>query len=223
MLTPVDIDNVRFRNALLGYDKREVEQFLVQVSRAIEEYLTREREAQLRLAEALREMQRYRENEDLIKNSMLLAQRTADELIAAAKEKAAAAQHGAELEIRQMQQQLARLRGDREQFEYAFHGLLSGFIRQLENSNPGLAGKPAKAAVAELVGSTHELLVMAEDPATEEPQAQRPQVVSPAPLAFAPAASEPALTAETTRDEDADRFFAALETALPATSPGSAA
>ena len=39
-----------------------------------------------------------------------------------------------------LKQQFSQLRSQREQFEYAFHGLLTGFINRLEQGNPQLSG-----------------------------------------------------------------------------------
>lgn len=139
-LTPLEVENVQFSRRMFGgYDSVEVERFVALVAKSVEEYITRLHQLERSIEQLELEIERYRGNEDLLRSSVLHAQRAADELIAAARERAEAIRGEAELEAGKLRQGLSELKNEREQFEFAFHGLLSGFIRRLEVNNPALA------------------------------------------------------------------------------------
>lgn len=146
-LTPLDADKAKFRSVLRGYARDEVERFRVDVIATLEEHIARGAELAGRVAELESQLARYRENEELLKSSVVLAQRTCDELIAAAHKQADVIKQEARLEGDQIRQQLAELRAQREQFEYAFHGLLTGFKHRLEQGNPRLVARETSAAL----------------------------------------------------------------------------
>jgi cell division septum initiation protein DivIVA len=124
-----------------GYDRTEVERFLAQVVRSIDEYVNRIDQLGRQVAQLEADLQRYRDNEDLLRSSVVHAQRGADELLAAARTRAETIKGEAELEAKRISQSLADMRNEREQFEYAFHGLLTGFLRRLEHGNPALSAQ----------------------------------------------------------------------------------
>jgi DivIVA domain-containing protein len=138
-LTPLDAEKARFRQVFRGYGREEVEAFRAAVIAALEEQIGRTEQLTDQVAELERQLKRYRESEELLKNSVVLAQRTCDELIAAAHKKADAIRQDARSDGERLRLELAELRAQREQFEYAFHGLLSGFLHRLEQGNPRLA------------------------------------------------------------------------------------
>lgn len=190
-LSPLEIENIRFSRSMLGgYDRTEVERFLAQAARSIDEYVSRIDQLERQVAQLEADLQRYRENEDLLRSSVVHAQRGADELIAAARQRADAIKGEAELEAQKLRQSLSDIRNEREQFEYAFHGLLSGFIRRLEHGNPALGGaahsavpSPALAAPAAVSGVRLPTEAEAEPmPASvpEQPQAARSAASPPA-------------------------------------------
>jgi DivIVA domain-containing protein len=139
-LTPLDVDNYRLRGALRGYDKNDVDQLRAEVIATIEEHIDLIGRQKLRIRELENELARYREQDEQFKNSLLFAQRSADEHVAAARERAAALVEQARGEAAQLRRGLADLAAQREQFEYEFHGLLMGFLRRIEQRNPALAG-----------------------------------------------------------------------------------
>jgi len=189
-LTPLDADNVRFRGALSGYNRGEVDQFRARVVGALEDYLALIESFKARITALEGELARYRGSEELLKNSVVLAQRTADELIGAAHQRSDAIVRTAELDAEAVRRSMAKLHAEREEFEYSFHGLLTGFLRRLEQGNPAL-NPPATAAAPPLA----ELL--------------------PAKLAQ-PAGQLPAATL---REHDADAEFARTLDAAPLQPP----
>lgn len=153
-LSPLEIENIQFTRSFLGgYDRNEVERFLAQVARSIDEYVSRIDQQQRQIQQLEAELQLHRENEDLLRSSVVHAQRSADELVAAARQRAETIKGEAALEADRLRHSLADLKNEREQFEFAFHGMLTGFIRRLEHNNPALlpAGEPTR----ELPGQAH--------------------------------------------------------------------
>ncbi len=141
-LTPLDIEKLDLRLGFRGYVREDVERFRYDVLRSVEDYLARIAALQARVGELERDLQQYRANEDLLKSSVVLAQKTSDELITAARQRADLIIREAEAEGETIRRRLADIRNEREQFEYAFHGLLSGFLHRLEQGNPELRPAP---------------------------------------------------------------------------------
>lgn len=139
-LTPLDAEKHSFRPALRGYDKLEVEQFRAGVMQALEEYIDAIGRLRVRIGELEAEIGRYRETEDLLKSSVLLAQKTSEEIIAAAKAQAEALLAQAHADGQELRRRYSQVEADRERFEHQFHALLTGYLRQLEARNPGLLG-----------------------------------------------------------------------------------
>jgi DivIVA domain-containing protein len=143
-LTPLDIEKAVFRRGFMGYRCQEVDRLLAEVSRTLEEHLTQLAQQQSRLSQLEAELARYRDNEQLLSNNAALAQRTADELVAAARERATGIKREAELEAEQLKQSLETLRSERLQFESAFQGLLADFMQKL---TAGTTAPPALPSV----------------------------------------------------------------------------
>lgn len=80
MLTPLDIHNKEFKKALRGYDADEVDEFLDEIIKDYE-HLYKDN---LNLKEQIENFQdniaRYRDLEDTLHNTMILAQQTAEEV-----------------------------------------------------------------------------------------------------------------------------------------------
>jgi DivIVA domain-containing protein len=184
-LTPLDAEKYRFRSVLRGYARDEVERFRAEVIAALEGHIARAAEMNARAGELESQLARYRESEDLLKSSVVLAQRTCDELIAAAHKQADAIKQEARTEGEQIRLSLADLRAQREQFEYAFHGLLTGFKHRLEQGNPVLAEREPPAALGspadlDSADSIEPPCAETEAPASDdEPAPQRPHVMEP--------------------------------------------
>jgi len=226
-LTPLDIENISFRSGFRGYNRDEVERFRSDVIRALEDYIAAIGQLNARLATLEAELVKYRESEELLKNSVVLAQRTCDELIAAAHGRADAIEREARVGENEIRHRLTELKSEREQFEYAFYGLLSGFMRRLEQTNPALSAPAPSQQPAQLP----------QPPASAQPAAAYVNVpvnTQPAPAAPPIPASQPAYAATymppaqpplfgvqlpqpaapaplSERDSDAQAFTAALD------------
>jgi cell division initiation protein len=113
-LTPNDILNRQFRQTLRGYATDEVEELQQQAGEAL--YQTLQEGQQLRAqVEGLRDrVKHYQETEDLIKNALVLAERTADEIRQRAHEEADLIRREAALAVRAEQAEVETLRRERD-------------------------------------------------------------------------------------------------------------
>jgi len=198
-LTPLDVETLQFRSGLRGYDKQEVEQFRAQVMQTLIEYIDQIGRLRMRIGEMEGEVARYRETEDLVKSSVILAQSSSEEIITAAKERAQILVEQARAEGEKVRQDLAALQNQREQFEYEFHALLSAYLARLEAHNPrlsvrsGPAGTAAASAQTEAAG-LEQALAQAEPPGSAANEntaaaAPRPWNIIPKAEPAAPAAA----------------------------------
>ena len=88
MLTPMEIHNHQFKKSFRGYNENEVDDFLDRVVADFEK-LQRDNERLKNQAETLnREIEQYRKLEKNLNDTLMVAQRTADEVISAAKKNA---------------------------------------------------------------------------------------------------------------------------------------
>ncbi len=80
MLTPLDIQKKEFRRAFRGYSEEEVDSFLDQVTQDYESLFREIQVLKEKIAQTEQNIARYREIEEAIKNTMVMAQKNADEL-----------------------------------------------------------------------------------------------------------------------------------------------
>lgn len=80
MLTPVDINKKEFRKAMRGYNEHEVDSFLDQVARDFEALLRRKLELEEVLIQKDAQIQQYRNLEETLNSTLMMAQKTADEV-----------------------------------------------------------------------------------------------------------------------------------------------
>ena len=88
VLSPIDIEQKTFRVALRGYAEEEVDQFLDEIVIAIREYERQLRDANERVAVLEEQLEANRETEDRIKKTLVIAQRTADQVVQEARAEA---------------------------------------------------------------------------------------------------------------------------------------
>lgn len=88
MLTPMEIHNHQFKKSFRGYNENEVDDFLDRIVADFEKLL-RDNERLKNQAETLnREIEQYRKLEKNLNDTLMVAQRTADEVISSAKKNA---------------------------------------------------------------------------------------------------------------------------------------
>ena len=88
MLTPLDLENVRFQKALKGYNVDEVDDFLDQLSADYEKLYKENAEYKDKIEEAKRELEHYKNVEQTLQNTLILAQGAAEDIKKVAEQKA---------------------------------------------------------------------------------------------------------------------------------------
>ncbi|MGC8783518.1 MAG: DivIVA domain-containing protein [Armatimonadota bacterium] len=148
-LTPIDITNKRFRRALRGYRTNEVDEFLAEIGADYEAVVVENARLKEQVAQMQQELERYRAIEEAMKEALVLAQRTADELRASAHREAEVIRAQAELQVRQQFEQhrkaIEDLQAARQRFAIelrsALHGMLEFVERYLSVPPPEAAAE----------------------------------------------------------------------------------
>jgi cell division initiation protein len=101
-ITPVDIQHKSFKKALQGYDRAEVDGFLDEIIETLEDEAQHRAALQAEIADLKERVSHFKSMEESLQNTLVLAQRTADETKASAHKEA------------DLIREKARLTGDRE-------------------------------------------------------------------------------------------------------------
>ena len=83
-ITPLDIEHKEFRKALQGYAREDVDQFLDEVIASMEGEIEQRTALETKIADLEQRVSHFRAMEESLQSTLVLAQRTADELKAAA-------------------------------------------------------------------------------------------------------------------------------------------
>lgn len=87
-ITPVDIQHKTFKKALQGYDRAEVDQFLDEIIETLEDDAQHRAALEAEIADLKERISHFKAMEESLQNTLLLAQRTADEVKASAHKEA---------------------------------------------------------------------------------------------------------------------------------------
>jgi cell division initiation protein len=209
-LTPLDIRHKEFKRGMRGYVDGEVDEFLDEIADEFERLFKENIELSER-GEALQEkLDQYRNLEETLQNTLVAAQRSAEELKANAQKEAQLMLSEAELKARQMvnqsyadkqtvEKQIVVLKSSEEDFRFKFRSLLEGYQKQLAEADA------ASKKAAQFAGQGDQIKdAMARDsaarPGVPPAPAARPastpppaaaQAPRPAPFATPPVASAP--------------------------------
>ncbi len=83
-ITPIDVQHKTFKRALQGYDRAEVDQFLDEIIEAMEDGATQRAALEAEIADLKERISHFKAMEESLNNTLVLAQRTADEVKATA-------------------------------------------------------------------------------------------------------------------------------------------
>jgi len=148
-LTINDAEKAVFRGGLFGYNKRDVENFRFEVVETLQHFVEEVNALKKEIQKLTEELERYRATENLLKESVILAQKSHDEIVANAQQRADNLIKAAELKALEIKRELSELSSEKERFEYEFYGLLKGFMERLVRKNPKLAsGKQSNESSA---------------------------------------------------------------------------
>jgi cell division initiation protein len=120
-VTPHDLRNAELREAFRGYRPDEVEELLERAAITLERMHERNRQIQERMASLEAEGSTSKEMESVLRQTLLLAQRTADETVTAAHEKARQLVEDAEdraLTLTSEAEEQARIVGEAQRQKY---------------------------------------------------------------------------------------------------------
>jgi cell division initiation protein len=87
-ITVVDIQHRTFKRALQGYDRTDVDKFLDEIIESLEDEATARAALEAEIADLKERISHFKAMEDSLQSTLLLAQRTADEVKAAAHKEA---------------------------------------------------------------------------------------------------------------------------------------
>jgi cell division initiation protein len=87
-ITPIDIQHKSFKRALQGYDRAEVDQFLDEIIETLEDDAQHRAALEAEIADLRERISHFKAMEESLQNTLVLAQRTADEVKASAHKEA---------------------------------------------------------------------------------------------------------------------------------------
>ncbi len=88
MITPLDIQNKKYSNAPLGYKKAEVDAFMADILKDYEQLYRASGESKEKINSLSKMVESYKGLEDTMKNTLVVAQQSAEQLTKAAKTEA---------------------------------------------------------------------------------------------------------------------------------------
>lgn len=146
-LKPLDLEKANIRRRMRGYDRTAVDALLARASKEIETLLTELQQARDALAGVEREVESYRAKEDLIKESLILAQKAADDqrtaanaeaerIVEAAKRAESEMRTEAQKRIGDLRWEIERLVLERNRFEQRVRALIAEHLKALDEGKP---------------------------------------------------------------------------------------
>lgn len=191
-LTPLDIHHKEFRNSLRGYNVEEVDKFLDEVADEFERLFKENIDLSERLDTAREQIRGFEAQKETLHNTLVAAQRSAEDITLRAKEEAATVLRDAEVKAKEIihnaltqkqtiSAELVRIKKAEEEFRAAF-------TKMLESHLKGITVIPLSGDVQVLMGQTGEGTIA--DVKVEQPAAQSPS--RPAQKASSPASSSSA-------------------------------
>ncbi|MGC8861152.1 MAG: DivIVA domain-containing protein [Armatimonadota bacterium] len=143
-LTPVEITHTRFKTALRGYNKHQVDAFVRAAREALEQALAEKSELQRKAEVLQQELDRIRKIESTMSSALTIAQKSADDLRANAHRQAEMILQEAEQarvrmnidaqrELENVRAEIGRLEAARDRFVAELRATVSAFQELLEN------------------------------------------------------------------------------------------
>ena len=168
MLTINDVEKYKFGSAMFGYSRADVDKFASLIVESLQHYVDEIEALKKRVAGTEAEIERYRASEATLRDSIVLAQKSHDEIIGNAQKEAENILATARVKTVELTAKHAEVTAARERFEYEFYGLLKGFIQVLEANNPKLAQGASPQSPPDPESGTGESKAEAEEPSSGE-------------------------------------------------------
>ena len=145
-ITVVDIQHKTFKRALQGYERTEVDQFLDEIIETLEDEASARAALEAEIADMKERISHFKSMEESLQSTLLLAQRTADEVKAAAHKEAdlirQEARLGSEREISSIGDRITETRREHQRIIDAAEQAKSE-IRSLLMSHMALIDRPS--------------------------------------------------------------------------------
>lgn len=148
-ITPIEIQEQQFKVRFRGFDVREVDRFLEQMTDTFELLQQENENAQNEIRRIKLESQGYKEREETLKRAMLNSQKVLDEMkenaqksaeliIANAELKAEKILNRAHKRLAQLHEDIAELKRQRMQIEVQIRSIIEVHTKLLEIGNEGM-------------------------------------------------------------------------------------
>ena len=146
MLTPLDIHNKEFKRAMRGYEMNDVDDFLDEVIKDYEQIYKENLNLKEQIEEFKDDIARYRDLEDTLHNTLILAQQTAEDVRQNAEKEAeliiANARHKGEAIITEYKEKVIELQNEYRdlqkkfyQFKAQYKSFLMAQLELIEENN----------------------------------------------------------------------------------------
>ncbi|MEM4409954.1 MAG: DivIVA domain-containing protein [Candidatus Caldarchaeum sp.] len=133
--TPLEIEGKEFRLTFRGYCREEVQNFLRALASEWEVLIRENRALKEKLSTLEAECRRLHELENLLKDSLIIAQSAAEEAKASARKEAQAILQEAEAQRARLLAQIEYLQAERSAFVAQLRSLLEAFYEKLASIN----------------------------------------------------------------------------------------
>lgn len=171
-LTPLDIHHKEFRHSLRGYSEEEVDAFLDEVADEFERLFKENIDLSEKLDAAREQVRGYEAQKETLHNTLVAAQRSAEDIVGKAREEAATVLRDAEVKSKEIihnaltqkqkvQTELVRIKQAEDEFRGKFRSMLESHLNAVsEISLPEdiniMMGETGEGTVAEIEVSAPE-------------------------------------------------------------------
>ncbi len=169
-ITPIDIQHKSFKRALQGYDRSDVDAFLDEIIETLEDDAQHRAALEADIADLKERISHFKAMEESLQNTLVLAQRTADEVKASAHKEA------------DLIREQARMAAEREITNY--NDAISDVRREHQRALE--ATEKARSELRSLLMTHLALLEKAPSPATFNGAAEPTRAAAPAPASEGP-------------------------------------
>lgn len=143
LLSPLEIQQKQFPNRFRGLDAKEVESFLQKVADQMSAYLKQMDELKRELEDKERQLGEHREREQTLKNTLISAQKTVEQmkvnaqkeaklLVSEAEVKAERILNNAHNRLAQIHEDITELKRQRTQFEMKMRATIETYQKMLD-------------------------------------------------------------------------------------------
>lgn len=141
-LTPLDIHHKEFRHSLRGYNEEEVDAFLVEVADELERLFKENIDLSEQLELAREQVRVFESQKDTLHNTLVAAQRSAEDIVSKARDEASIMLRDAEVKAKEIihsaltqkqriASELVRIKQVEEEFRSSFKRLLDDHLKNI--------------------------------------------------------------------------------------------